>query len=218
MYYNINNYNLQKDKFKMNKETESIKPMEEEMVDTLIVKCADKINELSNNKEANAFFENIAKENPQFKHLANNVYQYKDYFINVGKQFLMMNHAIGLKRVNDYELTSAPKLIVYSDLKSNGDCVLITKIKDSENNPPIPYKLNSSNISLSSKKNLMNDVELLAKEGIANVGIDDINNWHIVPKSGNIIISDWSTLASFEDDEAKIAYKNRIRKMLDLIY
>ena len=218
MYYNIHNNpssNINKtDVCKPNKaNTEEPVKMDNE----LIIKLADQISSFENLNQANTACDSIAKNNPSFEKISNNIYKCEDYYVNIGKKFLMTAHAMGLKNVAKLDLNCAPELIAYSDLKNNEDCILITRVKGTETSELIPYEQASSTISLEAKQKLLADVEKLAEKNLANTAFYDYSNWYYLPNEDKIVISNWSQLA-FVPENAKPAYRKQISEMCGLIY
>ena len=217
MYYNIytniktnTEYNI-----KDIKKEEDSKMVEN---DTLIEKCAIDISDFADIEEAFKYFSNLSKENSLCKQISPTSFQYKDYFIDLGAKFVLTPHAIGLEKVQGYNLSCAPKLIAYSDTKNNKSCTLITKIPGCSNSNPTPYKNVSSQVSIGAKRNFLNDLKTLAQNNIVNISTEDINNWYTTPETGCIIISNWSDFASFRDEKAKNIYLKRMSENLGLIY
>ena len=195
-----------------------IKEASTELHDKLIVKISDKIKEFENLVDSNEYFSNLTKENPEFKSLGNNTYQYQDYFINIGKRFKLTPHSVNLQDLREFKLSSAPEIIAYSDLKNNTDCILITKIKGCQKSVPQEYREYQSEVTLEAKNKLLEDVELLAQHNIAVDNILNKNNWYVVPETGDIIISNWSDCMPYGSESAKAVFKNKLRELLGLVY
>lgn len=58
-------------------------------------------------REANLYFCNLCDSQPEFVQLANNIYHHRDYYIQVGKRFLMAGHGECLMGLNRLELLPA---------------------------------------------------------------------------------------------------------------
>lgn len=115
-------------------------------------------------------------------------------------------------------LSCMPEFIHCYECNDKKDCVLVTRIPDTEDEMPLPYSKNSSIVTLEAKRKFVNEITSMVEKGFTNIGIDNMENWYIVPKTGRIIISDWSQFAGFSNDKAKSAYKKRINDMCGLIY
>ena len=218
MYYNIYNNTKPNAIEYNNKSKESKNFHSDEKLERIIIDCAQRMNSFENLAEANVFFDEMVKSNSLFKKLGNNTYQYKDYFINTGKKYNLVNHAVGLTMANKLGLSSAPLLIGYSDLKNNIDCVLITKIQGCENNPPLPYNENLSKVTLEAKQKLLNDADIMIKNGIFNIDLYNKSYWYYSPEANKIIISNWSDLRGFSQEQQGLEYKKKLSDMLNLIY
>ncbi len=193
-------------------------PAIKEAPDNLIVKISDAIRNLEDLSSSNKFFENIVKDNKDFIKVDNNVYRYKDYFINIGKKFKLNTHAHRLEEIREYQLSSAPEIIAYSDLKNNMDCVLVTRIKNCKTSTPVPYEEVQADVTLEAKNKFLRDFDKLAKDDIAVDTMLDKRNWYVVPDTGEIILSNWSDFSKFGDDISKSVFKNKLRELCGLIY
>ncbi len=183
-----------------------------------ISECIKNLKECTDIKEISQYLENILKDNNQFNKLSNTVYKYKDYYINIGKKFILSPQVYGMTQYKDMNLSCMPVLVDYIECKNKKDCVLITKIPDTQDDLPVPYGENNSLVTLDAKQEFMQDINKMLEKGLTNRQIDDMNNWYIIPKTGKILISDWSELAGFTNDTSKNAYKKRISNMCGLIY
>ena len=189
-----------------------------EAPDKLLVQISEHIRNLDDVASSNRYFEGITKENPEFTKIGNNVYKYKDYFVNIGKKFKLNTHAHRLEELREYNISSAPEIIAYSDLKNNLDCVLITKIKNCKTSAPIPYEEVQADVTLEAKNKFMEDFEKLAKNNIAVENMLNKNNWYVVPDTGEIVLSNWADFSKFGDDFSKSTFRNKLREMCGLIY
>ena len=218
MYYNIHNNTPQNiNTADVCKSTKANIKEPIQMDNELIIKLADDISSFENLNQANSVCSSIAKDNPSFEKISNNIFKCEDCYVNIGKKFLMTAHASGLKNVTGLGLDCAPELIAYSDLKNNEDCVLITRIKGTDTSALIPYEQASSTISVEAKQKLLADVEKLAEKNLANTAFYDYRNWYYLPNEDKIVISNWSQLA-FVPENAKPAYGKQISEMCGLIY
>lgn len=183
-----------------------------------ISECINELKKCNDLKEVALYLENIGKDNNKINKLSNTVFKYKDYYINIGKKFILSKQAFGLMQYKDMNMSCMPSFVDYIECKNKKDCVLITKILDTSDDLPVPYIENNSTVTLEAKQEFMQDINKMLEKGLTNRQIDDMNNWFIVPKTGKILISDWSELAGFINDTAKNAYKKRISNMCGLIY
>lgn len=206
----FNNHSVNNIKNTVNSTTNSV----ESFVKNIIKEAQN----YSNLKELNIFLESITQKTNEFIKLDNNLYKIDDYYFNIGKKFKMYSHANRLKKIDNLELTSAPKFIAYSDLKNNTDCLLITQIKDSKNIELLPYNNMKSDITLEAKQNFIDDVNKLLKTGEINIDFLDTNNWYVVPSTKRIVISNWANFVNCDNEIEKSNFKTKISNLCGLIY
>ncbi len=175
------------------------------------MEVAKKFNGLT---DANQYFAKLCENVPGFVKLGNNVYHYKDYFINLGKRFTMAGHAQCLMGVTRLNLSCLPEGVACIWFDNDEDMVLFTRIKGSENRRLIPYS-DVLGVSSEAKQNLLADAERLMEENYAVLAITEgKDSWYVVEGEGRIIFS-YCDLA-FVSDEAKPAYRKRVIEALGL--
>ena len=152
---------------------------------------------------------------PDFKEIKQGLYRYKDYIIASGIKFNMASEAGNLRTIADLNLQCAPKLIHYKILKNDEDVVLITQIPGAGNGELTEV---DEDVSVESKRKLVEDYDKLAKNGLFNPAItDSIQNW-LVTEQGNIYIDDWLYLNGLADDETIKEGRKDLIDMCGLIY
>ena len=187
-------------------------------IDNIIVSFAEKIESFCNAKEAIAYFNEIANNNPNFRKIDNLTFKYDDYFFNISKKFQMGLHAENLHEIRNLEIKSAPEIIAYSELGNNADCVLITKIKNSKTSELVPYETIKSEIPIESKTNFLEELKYLCKNNWINMDSLDLKNWYVVKDTKQIIISDWTNLITCNNTNKQSNFINQINKICGLIY
>ena len=85
--------------------------------------------------EANACLFELCERGIGFKRIENNCYQYKDFLIQVGKQWTFDKYA--LIDLSEYHLSFVPHFVAHSKAKSI-DAMLITEIPGLEVSYPVP--------------------------------------------------------------------------------
>ena len=165
--------------------------------------------------EANVYFGDLCNSQPEFVRLTNNVYRYKDYYINVGKRFLMAGHGECLMGLNRLELSCLPQGIALIWLDNNEDMVLITRIRGSEAHRLVPYSEYRTGLSVQTRKKLLADADRLLDENRALLAVTkDKDAWYILEDEERIIFSYCES--AFVPDNAKPAYRSRVLEALDL--
>ena len=161
--------------------------------------------------EANQYFRELGDSNPEFVQLANNVYRYRDYYINVGKRIFMAGHGSGLMGLNRLELSCLPQGIATIWLDNNEDMVLITRIKGSEGRRLVPCGV----LSAQAKQRLLADVDRLMEENYALSAVTaGKDSWYVIEGEDRIIFSNCEI--AFVPEGAKPAYRRRVLEALDL--
>ncbi len=165
--------------------------------------------------DANIYLDNLCRTVPGFLKQANNVYRYKDYFINVGVRFLMAGHATNLMTIADWNLSCAPEGIAEVWLNNDHDMVLVTRIKCSENRRIIPFSATKPDkeVHHQAKLRLLEDVDRLAERGYACSAVtENPKSWYFLEGDNRIIISDWKL--AWLPEKAREVYRNRVIKIL----
>jgi len=175
-----------------------------------IVEAARGFNGLS---DANLYFGELCNSQPGFTRLAGNVYQYKDYYIQVGKRFLMAGHGNCLMGLNRLELSCLPRGIALVWLDNDEDMVLVTQIPGSEGQRMVPCQ--NGPLSEQARKRLLQDVDRLMAENLTLLPVtEDRRAWHLLEEEERIIFSRCQT--AFLPENAKPAYRKRVLNALDL--
>ena len=165
--------------------------------------------------DANQYFRALCDSEPEFVQLVNNVYHYKDYYINVGKRFLMAGHGNCLMGLNGLELSCLPQGIALIWLDNKEDMVMITRIRGSHGRRLIPYREHGMGLSAQTRKNLLADVTRLLDENRALLAVTkDKDTWYILEGGERILFS--CCEIAFVPDNAKAAYRSRVLEALDV--
>ena len=217
-YFNIYNNSIKQIENHCKNVVKETAQNNDEQLIRLISSIANKIKDCETLVEANKFFDSCIQSIPAFEKIDNNVYKYKDYFFNIGKHFQLSSHAYNLKEIRNLNLSSAPEVIAYADLKNELDSVLITRIKGAENKMPVQYSSEKLNVSEDAKRKLIEDIDKLAKTNNVNLGILDMNNWFFIPSINRILISDWSHIVQSKDQSSMDIFKNKVCNLCNLIY
>ena len=165
--------------------------------------------------EANLYFQTLCDHKPGFAQLGNNVYHYKDYYINLEKRFLMAGHSQCLMDLARLELSCLPQGIALIWLDNDEDMVLITRIRGSERHRLIPYNEYPTALSVQTRQQLLADVDrlLYANQAIGAV-TERKESWYILEGEERIIFSVCQLV--FVPDKAKPAYRGRVLESLGL--
>lgn len=165
--------------------------------------------------EANLYFTTLCDHKPEFVQLGNNVYRYKDYYIQVGKRFLMAGHGQCIMNLARLELSCLPQGIALIWLDNDEDMVFITRIRGSEGHRLVPYSEYPTALSVLARQQLLADVDRLLAENHAVLAVTERKeSWHILEGEDRIIFS-YCELA-FVPDKAKPAYRGRVLEALGL--
>ena len=166
--------------------------------------------------EANLYFRTLCDHEPGFVQLDNHVYRYKDYYIQVGKRFLMAGHGRCIMNLARLELSCLPQGIALIWLANDEDMVLITRIWGNEGQRLIPYQEYPTALSAGARQQLLADVDRLLVENYALLAVTkEKEAWHILEGEGRIVFSHCEL--AFVPDEAKPAYRSRVLEALGLI-
>lgn len=165
--------------------------------------------------DANQYFTALCDSNPGFVQLGSNVYRYKDYYINIGKRFLMAGHGRIIMDLAEQELSCLPQGVAVIWLDNDEDMVLITRIKGSEGHRLVPYSEYTTMLSEQARKNLLSDVDRLLEKNQALISVTkNKNSWHVIEGKDRIILSRCEL--AYASDEAKPAFRRRVLEALDL--
>ena len=165
--------------------------------------------------DANEYFTALCESEPNFVKLGNNVYRYKDYYIQVGKRFLMAGHGRALMGLAGLELSCLPQGIAVIWLDNDEDMVLITRIKGSEGHRLLPYDGHVSGLPVEARRRLLADADRLLEGNQAVSAIaGGIDSWNLLEGEERIVLSRCEI--AFVPDGAKAAYRSRVLKALEL--
>lgn len=179
----------------------------------------EEINGVDSLKKAYAIIDGRCENNPDFKELDLNLFRYKDYFIRTGKALYLQNYADNLKTVSSLGVKCAPKLIYSKTYGDNGDMVLITKVNGAKDSELLDYMEVANNLPMQPRTRLVEDFEILAREGLYNPFISSgAGNWLVTSDKENIYIDDWTNLNHFKNDSEKSTMRKEIRDMCGLLY
>lgn len=179
--------------------------------DPLIFEIVEAAKSFYGMTDANLYFGALCDSRPEFVCLSNNVYRFKDYYIQVGKRLFMAGHGNCLMGLSRLELSCLPQGIGLIWLDNNEDMVLITRIPGSEGHRLAPY----SGLSPQMKQRLLGDVDRLLEENYALLTVTEgKDSWHVLEGQDRIIFSHCDT--AFVPDGAKPAYRCRVLDALDL--
>lgn len=183
--------------------------------DELIFEVIQAVKTFGGLSEANQYFKAVCARNAEFAQLGNNVYHYKDYFINVGKAFLMAGHGRCIMDLTRLELSCLPQGIALIRLDNDEDMVLITRIKGSEKQRLIPYTAHNAALSLQARLRLLADADRLLADNRTILALTQgKKSWYILEDEGRIIFS--LCEIAFVPENAKPVYRSRILEALDL--
>lgn len=183
--------------------------------DTLLADLAAKLPELDNLTAANRHIESLTPQHPALVRRANNVYQYRDCMVNVGLMLTLSAHAAGLQRVKDWGLSCAQELVAFSRLQDPLHCVLITRIPGMTDQPPVPWDMRPiGKPTQEDCARVMADAEVLFSNHVINTAMLQRRAWHVLP-SGQIIISDWSSLAELPEKWVE-KYRQQMKELCGL--
>ena len=189
--------------------------MKDNFIENFIKEAA---NFKSSDNALDELFGRIMPANSQLKHLDSNVFAYKDYIINIGSIYGYEPQAIGLSKVQDLNLKCAPKLISFSNLKNEKDCILIVQIPGCDKGKMVSYDSAIFDVTVQARTALMDDIDKLAKEkSVINKAMLDSDYWAYSP-NGDIIISNWSSLHTIKDENYFSAFRKKIKELSGLIY
>lgn len=175
------------------------------------VEAADGFNDLS---QANRYFLQLCESISGFSKLDNNVYHYKEFYINVGKRVFMARHAEGLRVVADFELSCIPELMAYIWLNNGEDMVLITRVKGSEGQRLCPCE-DKKRLPETVRCRLLGDADRLMEKGYAIAALTDVCSvWYYVENSGKVIFSNCEL--AYVSEKAKSAYRKKVLNVLGL--
>jgi len=164
--------------------------------------------------DANLYFASLCQSNPDFAGPANNVYHYKDYYINVGKRFAMAGHADCLMKLSHFELSCVPECIAYIWLDNDEDMVLFTRVKRSGDHRLMACSC-PSQMPEQARRKLLADADRLMKENYAVLALtEEPNSWHFLEGEDRIIFSNCAL--AYVSDQARAAYRKRVLEKLDL--
>ena len=164
--------------------------------------------------DANRYFMSLCEKTAGFVKIENNVYRYKDYFINAGKRFAMAVHADCIMKLAGMELSCIPEGVAYVWLDNDHDMVLFTRIKGSEARRLIPYN-EAVGVSEKARRRLLEDTERLMEKNYAILAVTEgKDSWYVIEGEDRIIFSQCSL--AFVSDAAKAAYRKRVAETLGL--
>jgi len=181
---------------------------------TVIKDAVEALKDVDNLMEANRYFCELCESISGFEKLSNNVYRYRDFFINVGKRVFMAAHADGLRIVADLGLSCLPELAAYIWLDNGEDMVLITRIKDSCGQRILPFE-GEYQLSEIVRKDIFDDAERLMEKGytVASL-INDRSDWYILEDYSAVIFSNCELV--YVSDKAKPVFRKRVLEELGL--
>lgn len=183
--------------------------------DELIFEAVEAAKGFDRLTDANLYFKALCDSKPEFVQPGNNVYRYKDYYINVGKRFLMAGHGRCLMNLARLELSCLPQGIALIWLDNDEDMMLITRVRGSEGHCLLPYSGPVSALSVKARQNLLADVDRLLEENYAVSAVTEgKNSWNLLEGEDRIIFSHCEI--AFVPDAAKKAYRSRVLETLDL--
>jgi len=183
--------------------------------DTLIYQAAEAAKGFYGLTDANQYFAGMCEHNADFVQLSNNVFRYKDYFIQVGKRFIMAGHGNALMGLAQKELSCLPQAIAVIWLDNNEDMVLVTRVKGSEGRRLLPYEGPVSALPVQARQRILADVDRLLEENSAISAVAEGKDWwNVIEGEGSIIFSRCEI--AFVPDAAKAAYRSRVLKTLEL--
>ena len=181
---------------------------------TVIKDAVEALKDVDNLMEANRYFCELCESISGFEKLSNNVYRYRDFFINVGKRVFMAAHADGLRIVADLGLSCLPELAAYIWLDNGEDMVLITRIKDSCGQRILPFE-GEYQLSEIVRKDIFDDAERLMEKGYTVSSlINDRSDWYMLEDHSAVIFSNCELV--YVSDEAKPALRRRLLAELGL--
>ena len=164
--------------------------------------------------DANQYFSDLCQSVPGFVKLENNAYHYKDYYINVGKRFLMAGHADCLMKLSHFELSCLPECIAYIWLDNDEDMVLFTRVKGSGDHRLMACSC-PSQMPEQARRKLLADADRLMKENYAVLALtEEPNSWNYLEGEDRIIFSNCAL--AYVSDQARAAYRKRVLEKLDL--
>lgn len=181
---------------------------------TVIKDAVEAIKGVDNLMEANRYFCELCESVSGFDKLSNNVYRYKDFFINAGKRVFMATHAEGLRIDADLGLSCLPELAAYIWLDNDEDMVLITRIKNSCGQRIVPLD-GEYHLTETVRQEMLNDAERLMEKGytVASM-INDRSDWYILEDCSVVIFSNCKLV--YVSEKAKPAFRKRLLEELGL--
>ncbi len=183
--------------------------------DALIYEAVEAAKGFDRLADANLYFKALCDSMPKFVQLSNNVYRYKDYFIQVGKRFLMAGHGSSLMSLSGMELSFLPQGIAVIWLDNDEDMVLITRIKGSEAHRLLPYSGPVSALSVQARQRLLADADRLLEDNRAVLAVTkEKDSWNLLEGEERIVFSRCEL--AFVPDGAKAAYRSRVLEALQL--
>lgn len=187
----------------------------EPAVEAIAKQAAKELTTAENLTAANSYFDSLTEKHPGFEKIASNLYRCNDILFNTGLRFTMESHARGLKAVQHFSFASAPKLLEYLPLQNGTHCVLITKIDGVRDAMPLPCTgAGWQQVTPQGGMQLIADAENLYKRNLINEAILDTRNWHVVPATGMIVLSDWSRLRQCSSHEEGMHMVNTVKQEL----
>ena len=182
--------------------------------DSLICEAVRAAEQFDGLTEANRYFASLCSREPKFVKLSNNVYHYKDYYINAGKRFLMAGHGQSLMGLTGrMELSCLPQGIAVIWLNNGQDMVLVTRVAGSEAHRLLPYTEPVSALPVQTRQRLLADVDRMLEQGCTLRAVQDPQNtWHILEGEDRIIFS--RCVLVTVPEEAKAIYRSRVLEAL----
>lgn len=182
---------------------------------SLIFEAAEAAKGFAGLADANQYFLTLCRREPEFVQVGSNVYRCADFFIQVGKRFLMAGHGNGLMQLAGLELSCLPQGIGVIWLENGEDMVLITRIRGSAGKRLIPCSDAVSALPRQARNKLLADVDrLLEKNYAVLAATDDKGSRYLLEGDDRVIFS--ACELAYVPDQAKKAYRNRVLNVLDL--
>lgn len=181
---------------------------------------------------ANEVMMEMCDRNIGFVKRDNNVYQYGDYFFNIGKRWTYAWHAGTIEHYKDWNLTSMPKFVAYSKaLVIN--VMLITEIPGSWASFPVPCRegmtfddkpvegMKMKDIPLASRQKFFEEMDFTMENGSVNKAIIQRESFfgtlYYISSNQTLILSDWSNLDPLSNyEESKDSIRSSLRYWLEL--
>lgn len=193
------------DKYTDNKKISKIYPLNNKDRVSKVIKDFKASNSLVD------FFKQMNK-NPEMVKINASVYEMGNCRLCFGSSINLEDSINNLLFVNNYHLSSAPKLLNYSFNKNDKYAMMVFDMPHLT-----PYNEAQKTLQDSSKKQFLSDLmNFSRKTGCYNPAALDSNNW-FVSDNGIIMISDWSELEEIKTPNTFKEHYVALTKELGLV-